>query len=315
MEKHEAYAWHDRALQQVRAEEAVRRATTNESPFELLPVEINVSIAVEEDRDGESRVAVRLQSDDEGTRQMVEVMRANGAIPEDAVVEYIGPMRGLGPRDLVTPVQPGVSCAHRSGPRGTIGSVIRKDGEPRFLLSANHVIAQEDRVELGTPIVQPVSGADDVRRIAVLADKEPLVATGNLMDAAIARFTIDDFIAPQFNGKSITALRTAELKTGDRVFKFGQTTFETSATVLSPVISNIKLDMRFGSYRFDGQIEIQSAAGSPFADGGDSGALVYDEQDHAVGILIGGDGLTRTYVTPIQRILTRFAAELVSRHA
>lgn len=310
MDKREAYAWHDRALQQVRAEEAVRRASTNESPFELLPVELNVSIAVEEDPDGESRVAVRLQSDDPETRQMVEVMRANGDIPADAVVEYIGPMRGLGPRDLVVPVQPGVSCAHRSGPRGTIGCVLRKDGERRFLLSANHVIAQEDRAELGTPIVQPVSGAEDVRRIGVLADKQPLAATGNLMDAAIARFTVDDFIVPQFNGKSIAAMRTAELKTGDRVFKFGQTTFETTATVLSPVISNIKLDMRFGSYRFDEQIEIHSAAGSPFADGGDSGALVYDEDDRAVGIVIGGDGLTRTYVTPIRRILARFTAQL-----
>ena len=310
MEKHEAYSWHDRALRFMREEES-RAASTNESPFELLPSLFALSIAVEEYRDGESRVAVRLQSDDAATREMVEVMRANGAIPADAIVEYIGPMRGLaaGPGDLVTPVQPGVCCAHRSGPRGTLGSVIRKDGEARFLLSANHVIAQEDQVDLGTPIVQPVSGAEDVRNIARLQDKEPLGATGNLMDAAIARFTVDDFIPRQFNGKSITSVRTTELKTLDRVFKYGQTTFQTEATVLSPVISNIRLDMRFGSYRFDEQIEILSG-GTPFADGGDSGALVYDEEDRAVGIVIGGDGLTRTYVTPIQRILTRFNATL-----
>jgi hypothetical protein len=78
--------------------------------------------------------------------------------------------------------------------------------------------------------------------------------------------------------------------TGDRVFRFGQTTFETSTRVLSPVASNIKLDMRFGSYKFVKHIEIEAPAVLPFADGGHSGALVYDERDRAVGIVIGGNG-------------------------
>lgn len=43
---------------------------------------------------------------------------------------------------------------------------------------------------------------------------------------------------------------------------------------------------------------------------GDSGALVYDEDHLAVGILIGGNCFNRSYVTPIERLLSRFGAGL-----
>jgi hypothetical protein len=311
MNRKEARAWHNRALDYIRSAEAVARAAAAEAGMpKVLTTEVEIGIAIESYADGESQVVVKIQSDDEQTRQAVEVMRGMGAIPEDVRVEFIGPMRGLGPSDRVTPVQPGVCCAHIGGPRGTLGCIVRKTGTPRFLISCNHILAEEDTAELGTAVVQPVSGVDDVREIGVLERAVALAGTGNLMDAAIARLTINDISAIQFNGKTITEIRTAELKTGNRVFKFGQTTFETSATVLSPIVSNIKLDMRFGSYKFDEQIEIDAPAGSPFADGGDSGALVYDEHDRAVGIVIGGNGMTRTYVTPIRRILKEFEVGL-----
>ena len=52
--------------------------------------------------------------------------------------------------------------------------------------------------------------------------------------------------------------------------------------------SNVKLEMRFGDYTFDRQIEVESTD-KAFSCSGDSGALVYDENDLAVGIVIGGN--------------------------
>jgi hypothetical protein len=311
MKRKTARAWHDRALNSIRSVEALARAAVEEgAALDALTTEVDIGIAVESDRKGDSRLVVKIQNDNAQTRQVLDDMRAQGAIPPDATVEVIGPMRGLGPGDMVSPVQPGVCCAHRSGSRGTLGCIVKRSGTARFLISANHVIALEDTVDPGTAIVQPVSGAEEVRDIATLERAVQLVATGNLMDAAIAELTINDIDPAVFNGKSVTSVRTTALATGDRVFKFGQTTLERTGTVLSPVFSNIKLDMTVSSYKFDEQIEIESPAALPFADGGDSGALVYDDQDRAVGIVIGGNGSTRTYVTPIRRILKEFEVTL-----
>jgi hypothetical protein len=234
-------------------------------------------------------------------------MRARGAVPEDVEVEEIGPLYGFGPRDLVSPLQPGVSCAHSTGARGTLGCVLRR-GADLLLLSANHILAQENRATTGDEIVQPAAVVTNHRTVATLLDFEPLVAIGNLMDAAVARVTVGDISPIVFNGKRVTAIRTAPLKKGDRVIKFGQSTEERTGSVLAAT-SNVTLEMRFGDYAFDSQIEVESTV-KAFSCSGDSGALVYDENDLAVGIVIGGNCFNRTYVTPIARLLLRFQAGL-----
>jgi hypothetical protein len=307
MKRDEAYDTHDRALEYLRTRSTAD--LTLEGAQE--PEDVRIAIAVEELGNGETRVVLRVQTDNEATWRAIDEMRASGVVPRDAEVEYIGMMKGLGAQDAVSPVQPGVSCAPEIGPSGTIACFARRGGVP-FLVSANHVIAQENNGLTGVDgVVQPLAGAPGVRTIAVLHDFEPLrTVGGNAMDGAIARLTINDIDPRLFGGRRVTAVRPTALAKNDRVLKFGQMTGEREGVVLS-TISNIALEMRFGTYTFDLHIEVGSPADHPFSVGGDSGALVYDEQERAVGILIGGNQSTRSYVTPIDRVLGRFELTLM----
>jgi hypothetical protein len=308
VQRDDAYNTHDRALEFLRTRYVADKTLESAKDSE----DIQIAIAVEEIGDGETRVVLRVQTDNEATWRAIDEMRGAGVVPKDAQVEYIGRMYGLGPQDAVSPIQPGVSCAPEIGPSGTIGCFARR-GDVPFLVSANHVIAQENNGVVGADgVVQPLAGAFGVRTIAVLHDFEPLSTVGgNAMDGAIARLTINDIDPRLFSGRRIATVRpTTTLVSGNRVFKFGQMSGEREGIVLS-TISNISLEMRFGTYAFDLHIEVSSPADRPFSIAGDSGALVYDEMDRAVGILIGGNQSTRSYVTPIERVLGRFELTLM----
>ena len=308
MLREDAYRYHDVALEYLQAqtqESNIEFEST--APGELAALEeVRIAIAVEE-TEAEARVALRVRKLDDSTARVIEDMRARNAVPEDAEVDEVGPLYGFGPRDLVSPLQPGVSCAHETGSRGTVGCILRRGAE-LLLLSANHVLARENRASLDEKIVQPTSVVAQHRTVATLLDFEALVSVGNLMDAAVARILVGDVSPRVFNGKTISAVRTVPLIKGDRLFKFGQSTEERTGSVLSTT-SNVKLEMRFGDYTFDRQIEVESTD-KAFSCSGDSGALVYDENDLAVGIVIGGNCFNRTYVTPIDRLLSRFGAAL-----
>jgi hypothetical protein len=312
MRRDEAYRYHDRGLaylhgtrHAVRAMSAKAAATGIEKAEDVEP---HIAIAVEGD-DDDRRIVLRVRTLDEPTLATIAVMRALEHIPDDAPIEEIGQLFGLGAQDAVSPIQPGVACANELGPRGTIGCLVRSGGNT-MLLSANHVLALENNALPNSDIVQPELGIAGVRVIGILSEKEDLTLAGNEMDAAVALVTIADINASIFNGVTITGVRATPLISGEPLRKFGQTTSETNGRYLG-MASNVTLKMDSGSYSFDHQIEIDSTGGPPFSNRGDSGALVYDSAHRAVGILIGGNATTRTYVTPIDRILTRFNAVLL----
>jgi hypothetical protein len=271
---------------------------------------VEIAVAIEESGD-EARMSLRVPVYDAVTRHAVEEMKASGVVPEDAQVQEVGHLIGFGPTDLVSPLQPGVSCANQDGPPGTLGCFVIRDGLPHFI-SVNHVLALENNALPQSQIFQPAAGAINLRPIGTLLEFEDLLPSGNLIDGAIATLSVNDLDASIFfSGKRITTVRTAPLNTGDRVFKFGQASLLTEGRVLAPIASNVTLHMDFDSHTFDEQIEIDAFGGSPFAISGDSGALVYDEHDQAIGLVVGGNGVNRTYLSPIQKILTRFQATLV----
>jgi hypothetical protein len=75
------------------------------------------------------------------------------------VVE-IGKVRALGSdtKKKYRPALGGISIGHYSITAGTLGCIVRK-GSERFILSNNHVLANENNAKLGDPIIQP--GAHD----------------------------------------------------------------------------------------------------------------------------------------------------------
>lgn len=309
MKREDAYTIHDRALQYLRetVEVAKIEAFDAGAPEEAAEMP-QIAISVQDFDTGTSRVALRVLTLDERTRRQIEEMRERGMIPGDTEVEEIGPVWAFGPQDPVSPVQPGVACAHSAGSRGTVGCLVRR-GADLLILSANHVLARENRAPLGSDIVQPSNGSIGRRVVAELTAFEPLRATGNEIDGAVARLVIGDVDPTLFNNVRVTSVRTAPLVQGDRLFKFGQATEEREGTY-HEMTSNQAIPMRFGTYSFDRQIVVKASGPRAFSCGGDSGALVYDQQQRAVGIVIGGNCIDRTFVTPIEPLLTKLGVTL-----
>src|SRR6266571_5761860 len=97
------------------------------------------------------------------------------------------------PRDRFRPIRPGSSI----GPppignmveAGTLGAIV-KSGGAQYILSNNHVLANEDKLPVGTAIFQPAlldKGVQATDRVASLSKTVPLSPRGsNSVDCAIA---------------------------------------------------------------------------------------------------------------------------------
>lgn len=60
----------------------------------------------------------------------------------------------IDPTKKIRPLRPGCSIGHKNITAGTFGCVVYKDGSS-YLLSNNHVLANENSAEIGDPILQP----------------------------------------------------------------------------------------------------------------------------------------------------------------
>jgi hypothetical protein len=210
------------------------------------------------------------------------------------------------------PVSFGASISRAGGGTGTLGCVVSIPGKRyAYLLSAAHVLAPDAQARAGDVIVEPAQADGHAEPIAILEDFEPLRGDGepNEMDAAIAR--LDRKTDVRLTIPMIQTFRPEVIDATlyQSVRKFGATTGHTLG-----IVTDVSADVPLGPPGVDpllykGAIQITGCEW-PFSDGGDSGALVVDAlTSRPVGILFGGYGY-RTFVTPMQRILTRFGATL-----
>ncbi|MGH2444642.1 MAG: hypothetical protein ACRDGD_01160 [Candidatus Limnocylindria bacterium] len=164
---------------------------------------------------------------------------------------------------------------------------------PTYLLSNNHVIADENRAQVGDAILQPGSydgGVQRDDRIAGLTSFVPLEPDGvNTVDCAMAR--VDHGVAVELTRHGDDAMLAGAndlFESGeDRVTKTGN------------------------------QLEIESATDAPFSQGGDSGSLVVTADEHlGAGLLFvgsdqGGAGdLGLTYANPSTAVTDALDATL-----
>lgn len=148
--------------------------------------------------------------------------------------------------------------------------------------------------------------------MAFLSDFIPLEsARRNRVDAALAR--VDE----EWGGRAVNAIaglgslqgsKDAPLQGGEAVLKIGRTTGVTRGWISAFEIDDLWVDYDMGPIAFDGQIEIESASESPFSLGGDSGALVVDEDLRAVGMVFAGNGVDISYANGIQDVLQALGA-------
>jgi hypothetical protein len=174
------------------------------------------------------------------------------------------------------------------------------------LLSNNHVIADTNRLPLGTPIQQPsrpdggTPGGDNIARLTRFVPIHGPGGPVNTVDAAIAQLTgtrpidtarIFDTTGTYPGNPVVAMLRPNSIKMAAinmPVLKIGRTTGLTRGRILAVNVNNLHVNYgtSIGLRRFDRQITVGSAvAGRPFLRGGDSGSLMVTNAGEPVGLL------------------------------
>jgi hypothetical protein len=259
----------------------------------------------------------------------------------DTDVIEVGELLLLNRTTYVRPAPPGVSIGHYKISAGTFGAVVkdRRTKKP-LILSNNHVLAnssdgQDGRCKIGDPILQPgpYDGGTEEQLIGYLERFVPIVreyahsscpkaaalervsnniiqmfrphykmsffkktSVENMVDAALARPISENVITSEILGLGrVKGIR--EVESGMKLFKSGRSTSVNNAVVKAQA-ATLKINMGNNEeVVFTDQIVT-----GPMASPGDSGSLVMDEDNHAVGLLFAGSD-SSTIVNRIQNVM------------
>jgi hypothetical protein len=213
------------------------------------------------------------------------------------------------PKSRFRPAQPGSSVGFKFPPpsnfvmAGTFGAMVR-DNAGTYILSNNHVLADEGHLAPGTPIFQPGlldGGNANTDEVATLTRFIPLqVGANNKVDGAIAKGASANLLSRDILHIGAPAGKTAAA-IDMRVHKFGRTTSYTVGQITS-VATDVIVTYEAGDVTFEDQIIIVGDSGS-FSAAGDSGSLILDRQtNNAVGLLFAGSS-THTIANHIGDVL------------
>jgi hypothetical protein len=224
---------------------------------------------------------------------------ANSAVKSDAYLNGI--------RERQEVIVGGISGANTNltGQSGTIGYFCtRKSKLPRrkevHLLSNSHVFAdlRKTNVDDGDLIMQPSPGEPaNNRPIASLVNFSALkfddIKQPNHVDAAIAKLWGPQQHQPMIPliGAVKGQVETKDIEIGEAVRKFGRTTGYTEGRVFSIYLDIwIRYDRTGQSAFFQDQFLIAPALPkfTKFVASGDSGSLLVDAKQHAIGLIFGG---------------------------
>jgi len=220
------------------------------------------------------------------------------------------------PRTKMRPAHPGCSIgfqdpANQFVMAGTFGAVV-KDKHGTYILSNNHVLADENRLPIGSAIFQPglLDGGniatDQVAALTRFIMLDPTKA--NSVDCAIAKVTQNSVVSPEI--LHIGAPNGATAATLDmNVHKFGRTTSYTVGRVVS-LDTDVTVGYETGDYTFSNQIIVVGRSGHSFSDAGDSGSLILQRgTNKAVALLFAGSK-THTIANHIGDVLTALKVKL-----
>jgi hypothetical protein len=316
--------------------EAEERRRYRKSDRKRAAEDIALGVVTPEDRASDARLAVLVQDRRKVHSTVVEEIV--GFARGEAEVLYIGRQKPLWTTTRNDPIRLGCSISPATVEyAGTLGCFCRDNQSGRTaILSNNHVLADVNRVPVGTPIKQPGArdgGQSGPDNIAELARFVPIQFGGlpNLVDAAIALITDHgrgEDHATLYGGeeepKPELALRPEQLADavpGMTVFKTGRTTRFTRGRVRAVNVNNYLVEMGagVGPARFDGQIviEMDMSPVQPFGRPGDSGSLIVDEQGRPVALLFSGSAsggagnVGITGANPISSVVDQLGVTLI----
>lgn len=173
---------------------------------------------------------------------------------------------------------------------GTFGALV-KDGEGKYILSNNHVLADEGQLPNGSPIYQPGlldGGNPSTDQIAQLTKFIPLTpGVTNQVDCAIAAVSSSSSASNAILQIGVPQ-GTAAAEINMAVQKFGRTTGYSAGTVAS-VDTDVTVQYETGNFTFESQIIVVGLDNQPFSGAGDSGSLIVERTTNvAVGLLFAG---------------------------
>lgn len=225
------------------------------------------------------------------------------------------------------PASGGYSVGHKSITAGTIGTcvydIVGTPGNPIgmpqhfYILSNNHVLANSNNASPGDAVLQPGpfdGGVDPSDRIAALSRFIPItfdppvprILHRNLVDAAVAEAQFHDLNREIHWVGDLRGWRPrAQVSVGMLLHKTGRTTNYTTGRITAV---NATVDVNYGGgkvARFRDQIIT-----TPMSAGGDSGSLVADRANFAVGLLFAGSPQV-TILNQIQHVRSLLRVEIV----
>jgi hypothetical protein len=274
-------------------------------------------------RSGETAVVVLVNKKmSEAQLQAESVVPAHLEGVATDIIE-VGEIRLLGRTSLSRPAHPGASIGHYKVSAGTFGAVVydRKTKCP-LILSNNHILAnitngRDGRSEIGDPIYQPGSydGGTSEDVIGNLYNFIPIQyetkgaggkkGAANRVDAAVAQPVSPDVISSEIIDIG-NVIGVAKPEMNMKVKKSGRTSGLTSGRV-RVMHTTLKVDMDDNRYAvFEDQI-VTDMVSKP----GDSGSLVVNENNEAVGLLFAGSDRSAIF-TPIQNVLDALKVTLAT---
>ncbi len=224
------------------------------------------------------------------------------------------------PKVRIRPAAPGSSIGFRDPGdafvmAGTFGALVADD-KGVYILSNNHVLADENQLALGSPIFQPglLDGGNPTKdQVATLTRFIPIdTSADNKVDCAIAQALRPDLVTNAILQIGAPT-GSAEAAFDMNVHKFGRTSGYTAGRIAS-IDTDVTIQYEAGPVFFAGQITIDSLPGtkssSPFSKAGDSGSLIVERSTgKAVGLLFAGSD-ARTIANHIGDVLEALAVRL-----
>jgi hypothetical protein len=268
-------------------------------------------------RGGKYRLALRVQRVLPGLDAVVEHIRrrARGEVEVRMVGRVV--KQNVWHRSRNRPLLIGGSIGHFGITAGTLGAFVHRAGKPDedFLLSNNHVLANENLAKRGDDLLQPGpldGGRRNRDRVGTLDHFVRLKQRNNKVDAALGTLVEDiEYYVDWLEGLGgINGVRSDMLDEGETVYKIGRTTGLTRGRVSAIEVDGLEVGYDTGSKLFDGQVEIAPGSDEPFSLGGDSGSLIVDAQRRVVALLFAGNDVDATYANPVGAVLDALKIEL-----
>ena len=259
------------------------------------------------------RVYVRRKRNERDLTASEKVPAEISGIPTDVIPVGDVVAQAIG----VRPVACGVSIGHFLITAGTLGCVVKPIGAagPAFILSNNHVLANENQALPNDSILEPGrrDGGAAFPPIAKFSRAEPLSfgpLVGNWIDAAIAEIIKPADVDPRIFGIGAIDPRPLAATKLQSVRKTGRTTGPTFGSVID-LSADLWVSYLRGEAWFQDQIAIVGAGGNGFSAGGDSGSLIVDSQSNRPVALLFAGGTGVTFANPIADVLSTLGVEIV----